>query len=174
MALQLLERNREGGLTLALALNNAIQEVGYCNRCRTLSEQPLCGFCLDLARDDNLLCIVEGPFDIYAIEQTGFHGRYFVLKGRLSPLDGLGPNEIGIPQLYEYIESSQFKEVILATNPTIEGEATAQYIAQMLQGSSIIVSRLAHGIPLGGDLDVIDGGTLSHALAGRRPIDTHN
>ncbi len=129
MALQLLERDRSGGLRLAQALSQAMEGVGHCRQCRTLTEDDLCPQCADTRRDDTLLCVVEGPMDVYAVEQTGFRGRYFVLKGHLSPLDGLGPEAIGIPQLMTRIEEAgTFTEVILATNPTVEGEATAHYI----------------------------------------------
>ncbi|MFZ6047206.1 recombination mediator RecR [Pseudomonas sp. CR3202] len=170
MALQLLERDRSGGLRLAQTLTAAMEGVGYCKQCRTLSEEELCPQCADPRRDDSLLCVVEGPLDVFAVEQTGYRGRFFVLKGHLSPLDGLGPEAIGIPELMARIEAGSFAEVILATNPTVEGEATAHYIAQLLAPKSIIVSRIAHGVPLGGELELVDGGTLAHALAGRRPI----
>ncbi|OWJ92384.1 recombination protein RecR [Pseudomonas sp. A46] len=170
MALQLLERDRSGGLRLAQALTAAMEGVGHCQRCRTLSEEALCPQCADPRRDDSLLCVVEGPLDVFAVEQTGYRGRFFVLKGHLSPLDGLGPEAIGIPELMERIEAGSFSEVILATNPTVEGEATAHYIAQLLVPRSIAVTRIAHGVPLGGELELVDGGTLAHALAGRRPI----
>ncbi|MFB1009893.1 MAG: recombination mediator RecR [Thiopseudomonas sp.] len=171
MALHLLERNRTGGQRLARALEMSLEQVGHCRRCRSLSEDELCPLCLDERRDNSQLCVVQGPQDIFAIEQTGYRGRYFVLRGLLSPLDGLGPDAIGIPQLLERIGSEGYAEVILATNPTVEGEATAHYIAQSLQGGSTLVSRLAHGMPLGGELDSVDGGTLTHALAGRRAMD---
>lgn len=170
MALQLLERDRSGGHRLAQALVKAMEGVGYCRRCRTLSEDEVCGLCQDSQRDDSLLCVVEGPMDVHAVEQTGYRGRYFVLKGHLSPLDGLGPEAIGIPELLERIAQGRFAEVILATNPTVEGEATAHYIAQLLENRGLIASRIAHGMPLGGELELVDGGTLAHALAGRRPI----
>lgn len=170
MALHLLERNRSGGQRLAHALEQALEKVGHCRRCRALSEDELCGLCLDERRDNSQLCVVQGPQDIYAIEQTGYRGRYFVLRGLLSPLDGLGPEAIGIPQLLERISAEGFAEVILATNPTVEGEATAHYIAQSLQDGDTLVSRLAHGMPLGGELDSVDGGTLTHALTGRKAI----
>lgn len=170
MALQLLERDRSGGLRLAQALIAAMEGVGHCKRCRSLSEDEICQLCLDERRDDSLLCVVEGPMDVHAVEQTGFRGRYFVLKGHLSPLDGLGPEAIGIPALLERIDAGAFSEVILATNPTVEGEATAHYIAQILVGKGLVASRIAHGMPLGGELELVDGGTLAHALAGRRPI----
>ncbi|MBM7059462.1 recombination protein RecR [Pseudomonas sp. UL073] len=170
MALQLLERDRSGGMRLSQALALAMEGVGHCQRCRTLSEEDVCGLCLDPRRDDSLLCVVEGPMDVHAVEQTGYRGRYFVLKGHLSPLDGLGPEAIGIPELLKRIDESAFTEVILATNPTVEGEATAHYIAQMLASKGVIASRIAHGMPLGGELELVDGGTLAHALNGRRPI----
>jgi len=169
-ALHLLERNRSGALQLALALEQAMQGVGYCERCRSLSEQPICDLCLDPRRDDHLLCVVEGPLDVQAMEQSGYRGRYFVLRGHLSPLDGMGPDSIGIPELVERLENGAFSELILATNPTVEGEATAHYIAQLLAGKDLLISRIAHGVPLGGELEWIDGSTLSHALAGRKPL----
>ncbi len=170
MALQLLERDRSGGQRLADALTQAMQGVGYCRSCRSLSEEDICHLCSDQRRDNSLLCIVQGPMDVFAVEQTGYRGRYFVLKGHLSPLDGLGPETIGIPELIGRVNNGDFSEVILATNPTVEGEATAHYIAQILSDKQLIISRLAHGMPLGGELEMVDGGTLSHALAGRRPI----
>jgi recombination protein RecR len=170
MALQLLERDRSGGLRLAQALSEAMQGVGHCRECRGLSEDEVCQLCLDQRRDDSLLCIVQGPMDVFAVEHTGYRGRYFVLKGNLSPLDGLGPEAIGIPELLARIKAGSFSEVILATNPTVEGEATAHYIAQVLAGKGLVTTRLAHGMPLGGELELVDGGTLAHALAGRRPI----
>lgn len=170
MALQLLERDRSGGLRLAQALTRAMEGVGYCRQCRTLSEDELCSQCGDPRRDDGLLCVVEGPLDVFAVEQTGYRGRYFVLKGHLSPLDGLGPEAIGIPELEARVGQGGFSEVILATNPTVEGEATAHYIAQLLAPRGLTVSRIAHGVPLGGELELVDGGTLAHAMAGRRPM----
>ncbi|MBD9504468.1 recombination mediator RecR [Pseudomonas sp. BGr12] len=170
MALQLLERDRSGGLRLAQALTRAMEGVGHCKQCRTLSEDEFCPQCTDPRRDDSLLCVVEGPLDVFAVEQTGYRGRYFVLKGHLSPLDGLGPEAIGIPELQARIKAGNFSEIILATNPTVEGEATAHYIAQLLGGGDLVLSRIAHGVPLGGELELVDGGTLAHALAGRRPI----
>ena len=170
MALQLLERDRSGGQRLADALSQAMEGVGYCRQCRSLSEEEVCHLCSDLRRDETVLCIVQGPVDVYAVEQTGYRGRYFVLKGHLSPLDGLGPETIGIPELIGRINNGSFKEVILATNPTVEGDATAHYIAQILADKNLSITRLAHGMPLGGELEMGDGGTLSHAFSGRRPI----
>ncbi|MEH6386527.1 MULTISPECIES: recombination mediator RecR [Pseudomonas] len=171
MALNMLERDRNVARHLAHALEAAMDGVGYCSRCRMLSETEICSLCSDPRRDDGLLCILQSPADVWAIEQAGgFNGRYFVLKGHLSPIDGQGPEEIGIPALLEALEGREVTEVILATNPTVEGEATAHYIASMLRPRGIRVSRLAHGIPLGGELEFIDGGTLAHALAGRTPV----
>jgi recombination protein RecR len=171
MALQMLERDRSGGVRLAQALAQAMDGVGHCQRCRTLTEEKLCPQCADPRRDDSLLCVVEGPMDVYAVEQTGYRGRYFVLKGHLSPLDGLGPEAVGIPQLMERINAeAALSEVILATNPTVEGEATAHYIAQLLGEKGLVVSRIAHGVPLGGELEMVDGGTLAHSFAGRKPM----
>jgi recombination protein RecR len=145
--------------------------VGYCSRCRTLSEHDVCAICSDPRRDASLLCVLQSPADVWAVEQAGgFSGRYFVLKGQLSPIDGLGPDEIGIPALLDAVQRADVAEVILATNPTVEGEATAHYIANLLKPRGIKVSRIAHGVPLGGELEYIDGGTLAHALAGRTPI----
>lgn len=170
MALQLLERDRSGGQRLAQALSQAMEGVGYCRSCRSLSEDEVCHICSDTRRDDSLMCVVQGPMDVFAVEQTGYRGRYFVLKGHLSPLDGLGPETIGIPELLGRINNGAFTEVILATNPTVEGEATAHYIAQILSDQNLAISRLAHGMPLGGELEMVDGGTLSHAFAGRKPV----
>ena len=171
MALQLLERDRSGGTRLAQALSQAMTGVGHCRQCRTLTEEELCPQCADPRRDDTLLCVVEGPMDVYAVEQTGYRGRYFVLKGHLSPLDGLGPEAIGIPQLMARIEEAgTFTEVILATNPTVEGEATAYYLAELARERGIRATRIAHGVPLGGELESVDGGTLAHAFAGRRDL----
>jgi recombination protein RecR len=171
MALQLLERDRSGGSRLAQALGQAMEGVDHCRLCRTLTEEDLCPQCADTRRDDSLLCVVEGPMDMNAVEQTGYRGRYFVLKGHLSPLDGLGPDAIGIPELMARIDAQAgFREVILATNPTVEGEATAHYIAQLLASKGLVASRIAHGVPLGGELELVDGGTLAHSFAGRKPI----
>ncbi|UFH48269.1 recombination mediator RecR [Pseudomonas sp. KNUC1026] len=171
MAMHLLERDRSGGARLAQALAAAMDGVGHCQRCRTLTEETLCPQCADTRRDDTLLCVVQGPMDVFAVDQTGYRGRYFVLKGHLSPLDGLGPEAIGIPQLMARVEEQgTFEEVILATNPTVEGEATAHYIAQLLIQKGLTVSRIAHGVPLGGELELVDGGTLAHSFAGRKPM----
>ncbi len=169
MAFHLLERDREGAFTLADALKVAAQEVEQCRMCRTLSESEICDICASPSRVSSLLCIVESPMDVLAIEQTsGFAGVYYVLGGHLSPIDGVGPEDLGIDFLIDRVTSEQVKEVILATNPTVEGEATAHYIAERLKGCETRITRIAHGVPVGGELEYVDGGTLAHALAGRR------
>jgi recombination protein RecR len=171
MALHLLLREREAGTQLAIAMQNAIRDVGQCTLCRNLTEAEICGLCRDQRRDDDLLCVVESPADILALEQAGgYRGYYFVLNGRLSPLDGIGPEHLGMDQLVQRIEQLQPKELILATNPTVEGEATAHYIANLVNTIVSVVSRIAHGVPLGGEIEYTDGGTLTHALQGRRNI----
>lgn len=171
MALYLLERDREGAGRLAQSLVNAVEHVTRCQRCRTLTEQKLCGICTNSRRMDSLLCVVETPADVLAIEQSGtYQGKYFVLLGHLSPIDGIGPEDIGIDQLINLLQQEPITEVILATNPTVEGEATAFYISERAKNLNVTVSRIAHGVPLGGELEFIDGGTLSHAFASRRAI----
>ncbi|MGD9584984.1 MAG: recombination mediator RecR [Lysobacterales bacterium] len=171
MAFHVLERDREGARRLAAKLAEAVERIGNCQRCRTFSEDPLCALCASPARDDALLCVVESPVDQLAIEQaTGFRGRYFVLLGRLSPLDGLGPQELGMELLARRLAEGQVRELIVATNPTVEGEATAHYLAQLAQQAGVRASRLAHGVPLGGELEFIDRGTLAHAFGGRLEI----
>lgn len=170
MALQLLERNRPGATALARALTQAVEQVGFCQSCRTLSEQPLCSLCANPRRDQQLLCVVESPGDVFALEQAGsYSGQYFVLHGRLSPIDGMGPNELALPQLMERLQQG-VNEVIIATSLTMEGEATAHYIAEKAKAMGVTVTRIAHGVPLGGELEYIDGGTLAHALNTRRAI----
>lgn len=172
MAFYLLERDREGGFKLAQALDQAMQGVGRCSRCRTLTEQPQCNICSDNKRDHATVCVVETPSDVSAFEQSGiYRGLYFVLMGHLSPIDGIGPAEIGIVNLLDQIRQGDIKEVILATNPTVEGEATAFYITEQVKALNVMVSRIAHGVPLGGELEYVDVGTLAHALAGRQTID---
>lgn len=171
MALHLLERDREGALRLAKALQEAAEGVGRCRDCRTLCEGELCDICAHPGREDNTLCVVENPSDVMAFEQAGgYRGRYFVLMGHLSPIDGVGPDDIGITELLALARDRKVAEVILATNPTVEGEATAHYIAEELGRLGIEASRIAHGVPLGGELEYVDGGTLAHALAGRRKL----
>jgi len=172
MALHLLERDREGGLALAQALQAAMEGIGHCGRCRNFSEQELCGICSDQRRDQSTICIVESPADVVAIEQSGgFRGQYFILMGHLSPIDGIGPEEIGLTVLLQRVQEGGITEIILATNPTVEGEATAYYLTDMLRESNIAVSRIAHGVPLGGELEYVDVSTLAHALSGRRAMD---
>jgi recombination protein RecR len=169
MTYHLLERDREGGRRLADALVDAMEHVGHCRQCRTFSEEDLCPLCANERRDRSVLCVVESPADVLAIEQaTGFGGLYFVLMGHLSPLDGIGPDELGLDVLTARLDGGEVKEIILATNPTVEGEATAHYIGEMARERGIRATRLAHGVPLGGELEYVDGGTLSHAFSGRR------
>jgi recombination protein RecR len=171
MVLHLLQHNRAGGSQLAEALAESMSAVGQCERCRTLCETTLCRYCADTRRLDCELCVVESPADIFAIEQAGsYRGRYFVLNGRLSPIDGIGPEELGMARLEERVRELMPEEVILATNPTVEGEATAHYVSELLRGLVGNITRIAHGVPLGGELEYIDGGTIVHALQGRRSI----
>jgi len=171
MALHLLERDREGASRLARSVDQAVQRIGRCHRCRTFTESEFCEICRDSQRDTTIVCVVESPTDLLAIEQSHhFKGQYFVLMGSLSPLDGRGPAQIGIPRLIERIREADVSEIILATNPTIEGEATAHYIAEVFAGDKVLLTRLAHGIPMGGELGYVDGGTLSHAFSGRKPL----
>ena len=170
MAFSLLERNREGALQLSNALRNAMQEVKHCNQCRTFTEDELCKICENPKRAQSAqLCIVESPQDVLAIESTSqYQGRYFVLMGHLSPIDGIGPKEIGLDKLAQLLSEESIAEIILATNPTVEGEATAHYIGQMCKQHKIAATRIAHGVPVGGELEYIDGNTLTHAFNGRR------
>jgi recombination protein RecR len=171
MAYHLLERQRDGGRRLADALAEAMERIGHCKRCRDFSETGLCPTCTSSARDAQLLCVVETPADRLAIEQaTGFRGLYFVLQGRLSPLDGIGPRELGLDLLAQRLEEGEVRELIVATNPTVEGEATAHYLAQLARARGVQPSRLAHGVPLGGELEYVDRGTLSHAFGSRVEI----
>ncbi|MDQ2077950.1 recombination mediator RecR [Marinimicrobium sp. ABcell2] len=171
MVLQLLEHDRPGAGRLAQALSQAVEGVGRCQRCRTLTEQPLCGICANPKRDQTLLCVVETPADMLAIEQAGgYQGRYFVLLGRLSPIDGVGPEEIGMGELTRLLQEEPVEELILATNPTVEGETTAFYISERARELGVNVSRIAHGVPLGGELEYVDGGTLAHAFSSRKAL----
>ncbi|MDG2048018.1 MAG: recombination mediator RecR [Halioglobus sp.] len=172
MTLHLLERDRDGALALATALRHAVEKVGHCRLCRNFTELEICELCSDPKRDATVMCVVETPADVLAIEQSGsFRGLYFVLMGHLSPIDGVGPAEIGLEDLQQRVIDEGVAEVILATNPTVEGEATAYYVADMLQPLGVGVSRIAHGVPLGGELEYVDGSTLAHALSGRRLVD---
>ena len=171
MTLFLLERNRAGGLKLSESLVSALNNVGNCRECRNLTEHELCSICENKSRDSGLCCVVESPADILAIEQAGtYRGVYFVLMGRLSPIDGIGPKEIGLDILEQKLSHGGINEVILATNPTVEGETTAHYIAQLCHKYKVGASRIAHGIPVGGELDLVDGTTLMHAFSGRRAV----
>jgi recombination protein RecR len=171
MALHLLERDRDGAQRLVGALQAALDGIGRCRQCRDLSETALCTLCASPYRDRSLLCVIETPADVLAVEQaTGFQGLYFVLMGHLSPLDGIGPAELGLEALEARLDSGEVREIILATNPTVEGEATAYYIAELARERGIRATRIAHGVPLGGELESVDGGTLAHAFAGRRDV----
>lgn len=171
MAYHLLERNRDGARRLAEALVEAVEKVGHCRDCRTLTDAGVCPVCSSPRRDRSLLCVVESPADVQALEQsTGYQGLYFVLLGHLSPLDGIGPEDIGLDRLAVRLDAGEVQEVILATNPTVEGEATAHYISEMVHSRGIRATRIAHGVPLGGELEYVDGGTLSHAFHGRREV----
>ncbi|MCU0988670.1 MAG: recombination mediator RecR [Xanthomonadales bacterium] len=171
MALHLLERDREGGRQLSAILATAMERIGRCKLCRNLTEQELCRICANVQRDASLLCVVESPGDVLAIEQaTGYRGRYFVLMGRLSPLDGIGPAELGLDELARRLDDSPPAEIIIATNPTVEGEATAYYLQRMAQKQGITVSRIAHGVPLGGELEFTDQSTIAHAFSSRQLI----
>lgn len=169
MSFYLLEHDREAGLRLALAMQQAIEKIGHCKRCRTLTEHELCKICSNVKRDESALCIVENPSDVIALEQaTDYRGFYFVLMGKLSPLDGIGPEQLGLDLLDKRLAAGEVKELILATNPTIEGEVTAHYIHEMASRHGVSATRIAHGVPVGGELDYVDSGTLSHAFDGRR------
>ena len=171
MVFHLLERNRAGANHLANCLQQTMENIGHCQHCRTFSEVTICELCENPRRDQSQLCIIETPAELLAIEQTAcYRGLYFVLMGHLSPLDGIGPNELGLDILAKRLDSIPVTEIILATNPTVEGEATAHYIAEMVKPRNINVTRIAHGVPLGGELEYVDGGTLSHALTGRTQL----
>jgi len=171
MAFYLLQRDRNGAKALAETLLRAIDNIGHCQQCRTLTEHVVCEICADTSRDSSLICIVESPADVWIINQaTVFKGHYFVLHGRLSPLDGIGPDEIGLDLLEQRLATGTIKELILATNSTVEGEATAYFIGEIARKHQVQASRIAHGVPMGGELEFIDSGTLSHAFNGRKEI----
>ena len=170
MVLHLLERDREGGARLGQKILEAMERVGQCRECRNLSELEICEICSDKKRDRSLLCVTESPADVLAIEHSsGYRGCYFVLMGSLSPIDGIGPEELGIDQLKQRC-GEEVNEVILALSANVEGEATAHYISETLGPLSIKVTRIARGIPIGGELEYIDGNTLALALSGRKPL----
>jgi len=172
MAFQLLERDRDNGRALAAALVEAMDKIGNCQRCRMLTEASTCSICASNQRDQKLLCVVETPADVAAIEQSaGFSGLYFVLMGHLSPLDGIGPEELGLKQLEAMLEEGGIEEIVLATNPTVEGEATAHFIAELAARHKVKASRIAHGVPMGGELEYVDSSTISHAISGRQPME---
>jgi recombination protein RecR len=171
MAFHLLEKDRPAAQALAEALQKATTGVGRCRRCRMFADADLCPICASPARDRALLCVVESPADVAAIEQSGsYRGVYFVLMGHLSPLDGVGPDELGFSQLETLLAEGDVREVILATNTTVEGDATAHVIAEIASKRQVKPSRIAHGVPVGGELEYVDGGTLAHALAGRQSL----
>ena len=171
MAFHLLEHDREGAKRLAHSLVQACEKIGHCKACRTLSESETCSICANPKRDRSVLCVVETPSDIRAIEQaTDYNGLYFVLMGHLSPIDGIGPQQLGLDQLEKLLQESSIQEVILATNPTVEGEATAHYLSELVRSYHKKPTRIAHGVPIGGELEYVDVGTLSHAFSGRREV----
>ncbi len=172
MAFHLLERDRHGATELSKAITAAGERIGQCKRCRMFAESELCPICASPRRERSLLCVVESPADVVAVEQSGsYRGTYFVLMGHLSPLDGIGPEELGLPQLDTLFAQHEIQEVILATNPTVEGAATAHFIAELARARGVNASRIAHGVPMGGELEYVDGGTLAHAIAGRLKVE---
>lgn len=169
MAFHLLQEGRGGARALAEALTTSLETVKRCRRCRMLTESDLCETCRAPHRDVSLLCVVESPADVVAVEQSGsFRGHYFVLMGHLSPLDGIGPDQLGVRELEGILAEGQVRELILATNPTVEGEATAHFLGDLATRRGIRATRIAHGVPIGGELEYVDGGTLAHALSGRQ------
>jgi recombination protein RecR len=171
MAFHLLQEGRPGARALAAALDAALSSVKRCQRCRMLTEEELCTICAAPLRDATLLCAVESPADVVAVESSGsYRGRYFVLMGHLSPLDGIGPEQLGSRELEALLAQGQVRELILATNSTVEGEATAHFLSELAARHGIRASRIAHGVPVGGELEYVDGGTLAHALAGRQSL----
>ena len=172
MAFHLLERDRDGAKVLIQALTEGLERIGECNQCRMLSEDPVCWICSSSERDASLLCVVESPADVLAVEDSAvFNGRYFVLQGRLSPLDGIGPDELGLGLFEQQIATGKIREIILATGSTVEGEATAGYLASLAQQNGVAVSRIAHGVPIGGELEYVDRSTLSRAISGRQSLE---
>jgi recombination protein RecR len=171
MAFRLLQDERGAAQELSRAMDDALARVGRCGRCRMLAEAALCPLCESATRDDALLCVVESPADVIAVEASGaYRGRYFVLMGHLSPLDGIGPEQLGLHELDALLTEGRVREVILATNSTVEGETTAHFISEMVRGRGLVATRIAQGVPFGGELEYVDGGTLAHALAGRQSV----
>jgi recombination protein RecR len=171
MSFHLLQRDRSGAKVLAQTLLEALDKIGHCRDCRTLTEHEICPICADNGRDSSIVCIVESPADVWIIDQaTFFKGNYFVLHGRLSPLDGIGPDELGLDILERRMANGKISELILATNSTVEGEATAYFIGELAKKHKISASRIAHGVPMGGELEFIDNNTLAHAFNGRRML----
>lgn len=169
MAFHLLQRDRNGAEQLARTLLEAAKKIGHCSICRTLTEDEVCGICASQARDHSMLCVVENPSDVWVVDQAGFFkGIFFVLNGRLSPLDGIGPEELGIEILENRLAAGEIQEIVLATNSTVEGEATAHFIGELARKHGVRATRIAHGVPMGGELEFIDSGTLSHAFNGRK------
>ena len=172
MALYLLERDQAGARRIADALNAALEKVKHCEQCRNFSDDDVCDICADVGRDQTTICVVETPADVIAVESSAaFRGRYFVLLGKLSPLDGCGPEQLGLDLLEQQLAQSDTREIILATSATVEGDITAQYIADFAASRGVASSRLARGIPLGGGLEFVDSGTLSRAMSGRQQLD---
>jgi recombination protein RecR len=171
MAFHLLERDRDGAEFLRVALGEAVSGIQRCPTCRMFCEEGRCRYCADARAASAQVCVVESPADLVAIEtSTNYRGRYFVLMGRLSPIDGVGPQELGLDLLAQHLDTGNVKELIIATNPTVEGEATAYYLAELARARGVKVTRIAHGVPMGGELEYVDGGTLSHAFSGRTPL----
>lgn len=171
MAFHLLTRDRSAGENLGRAITDALTGISRCDTCHMFCEEGACRYCTPARTATGQLCVLEGPADLMAIEAgTAYRGRYFVLMGRLSPLDGIGPEQLGLSQLQGVLDSGDIQEMIIATNPTVDGEATAYYLAEMAKAANVKVSRIAHGVPMGGELEYVDGGTLAHAISGRRPV----
>jgi len=171
MAFHILEKNKEGGKNLAKLINESVEYIRNCSECRNLTEEAVCDICSDEKRNKKLICVVESPTDVLAIENSGcFKGKYFVLMGRLSPIDGVAPEDLGIPKLIERVKSSEIDEIIIATSPTIEGDATSFYIKDQINENNIVISRIAYGVPMGGELEYVDNTTLGRAIQGCREI----
>jgi len=172
MALHLIERDQKGASRLANAMLGALEKVGHCKQCRNFSDTDICEICSSHKRNSSTLCVVETPADVLAIESSGaFQGTYYVLLGRLSPLDGIGPGQLGLDELENYLADGSVEEIILATSATVEGDITAQFVADIARKTNIRTSRLARGIPLGGELEYVDSGTLSRAFSGRQQFE---